>query len=213
MRDDFICNLEKKLQGPLPGPEAQYRMAHVARRSAPLPPANDVKLASVLALFYPKGGDWHLVFIERASANPKDRHRGQISFPGGRYEEEDQQPVNTALREAEEEVGVNARNIQVIGNLSELYIPVSNFLVKPFVGFTPDTPRFRPQAEEVKDILEVPFSLFQDPLTIQQVDLPLSENITLKNVPYFNVFGKILWGATAMMMSELLEVNGLKCKM
>ncbi len=207
MQDKFIGKLEKRLQAPLPGPEAQYRMAHVARRSAETPPAG-VKLAGVLALFFPKGDDWHLVFIERSTGNPQDRHGGQISFPGGRYEDQDQQAVNTALREAEEEVGVSAQKVRIIGNLSDLYIPVSNFLVKPFVGFTSYTPRFRPQAEEVNDILEVPFSIFENPKTIQTIDLPLASNITLKNVPYYNLYGKILWGATAMMMSELLEVAG-----
>ena len=202
---DFIQHLANRLQQPLPGPEAQFRMAHVARREATPHPPN-ARQAAVLALFFPKKNDWHLVFIERDGSNPNDRHGGQISFPGGKYEKEDQTLENTALREAEEEVGVDAAQIKVLGNLTSLYIPVSNFQVNPFVGYIEQTPQFRPQATEVRAILEAPFRHLTDHYNRKNIDLPITPQLTLRNVPYFDVFGKVLWGATAMMLSELIEV-------
>jgi 8-oxo-dGTP pyrophosphatase MutT (NUDIX family) len=205
MKMDLIKRLDTRLSDPLPGHEAQYKMAHKVRRS-PAPPPGNAKQAGVLALLYPKGTDWHLVLIERQSHNPDDRHRGQISLPGGRYEAGDGHIRNTALREAEEEIGVDASSVQVLGALSELYIPVSNFLVNPFVGWVDHQPRFQPQEAEVKAILEVPFDLLRHPRTIQTTDMKISEQIVLQKVPYFDVFGKIVWGATAMILSELLEI-------
>lgn len=205
--DTFINHLQARLAEPLPGREAQFRMAHLDRRYLP-PPPPDARLAGVLALFFPKNGEWHLVFIERKSNNNKDRHGGQISFPGGKFEQADGHLQQTALREAHEEVGLDHTTVNMLGRLTELYIPVSNFLVNPFVGFIDYTPAFSPQQEEVNGILEVPFSVFQHPDTRQTTEVLLGNQIRLPNVPYFNVMGKVLWGATAMMMSELLVVSG-----
>ncbi len=201
----FIEQLDRRLQQPLPGPEAQYRMAHAVRRTDTSPPEG-VRRAGVMALFFPKGTSWHIALIERQSHNPDDRHRGQIGFPGGRYEQGDGSMRTTALRETEEEIGVDRSAIQVLGALTELYIPVSNFLVSPYVGYVAHTPRFRPQESEVKAVLEVPFELFLDRGNIRTIDLKISEHITLNDVPYFHIQGKVVWGATAMMLSELLEV-------
>lgn len=203
----FIKNIETNLKKPLPGLTAHYRMSHVTRQYYKAAP-DDARIACVLALFFPKNEDWHMVFIERDSSNPNDRHGGQISFPGGKYEKEDLSFENGALRETEEEVGVNSKDIKLLGRLTELYIPVSNFLVHPFVGFMDYRPDFIPQPGEVKSVIEVPFSHFFDPHIIQETDLKISQNMTLKKVPYYNVKGNTLWGATAMMMSELLEVVG-----
>ncbi|MCB0568618.1 MAG: CoA pyrophosphatase [Phaeodactylibacter sp.] len=207
MDDRFIGRLKEKLQDTLPGIEAQYKMAHVVRRLYEPPPPT-AKRAGVLALFYPKARKWHIVLIERSASHPADRHGGQISFPGGKYEESDGTLAVTALREAQEEVNIDPRKVELAGPLTELYIPVSNFLVSPYVGFTASTPEFRPQAHEVRSILEVPFDMLQRSETRQETDLRISEGITLRDVPYFNVFGKVVWGATAMILSELLEAAG-----
>lgn len=203
--DHFIQKLVDKLQQPLPGREVQYKMAHATRLpDSPVP--TNARQAAVLALFYPKDHDWHLVFIERDSSNPNDRHGGQISFPGGKYEEGDGTLANTALREAQEEVGADPNKIEILGALTDLYIPVSNFHANPFVGFTSETPSFVPQVSEVRSILEVPFPLLQQPEIVQTIDLQLAQNLILERVPYFNLFGKVVWGATAMMLNELLAI-------
>lgn len=203
--DDFINQVAERLKKTLPGQAAQYKMAHLARRTA-MPTPDNARQAAVLALFYPKENDWHLVFIERDSSNPNDRHGGQISFPGGKYETGDGTLANTALRETQEEIGVDPNKIELLGALTELYIPVSNFQASPFVGFTSETPIFLPQAGEVHAILEVPFYVLQQPEVVQTIDLQLAQNLILRGVPYFNLFGKVVWGATAMMLSELLEL-------
>ncbi len=205
MQHSFIQAITEQLRHPLPGQEAQFRMAHVVRQQAVTPPPG-ARQAAVMALFYPHQSDWHLVFIERQPHYRHDRHAGQISFPGGKFEDLDASLEETALRETEEEVGVPVDTIEVLGKLTELYIPVSNFQVHPYVGFTDSRPAFVPDVEEVRTILEVPFRPLANPATRRKTNLQLAANITLKGVPYFDVEGKILWGATAMMVSELLAV-------
>lgn len=205
MSERIIDILAERLKEPLPGTEAQFKMSHASRKVAVSVPDN-ARIASVLALFYPKPDDWHLVLIERTSHNPKDRHKGQISFPGGRYEEGDGSLDVTALREAEEEIGVSASSVNLLGSLTELYIPVSNYKVNPYVGYTTHTPSFVPEKSEVASILEVPVSKITDPAIIKTTSLTVGGGFRLNDVPYFDVSGKIVWGATAMMLSELLDV-------
>ncbi|HPH17298.1 MAG TPA: CoA pyrophosphatase [Haliscomenobacter sp.] len=212
MNLSFIHHLEQSLQQPLPGQLAQIKMAHPARYEGPNIPAT-ATLAGVLALFFPKNGQWNLVFIERVSHNPRDVHKGQISFPGGRYEAGDGHSGQTALRETHEEVGVNPQDITLLGALTELYIPVSNFHVQPYVGFMEYAPVFQPQEAEVAGILEVPFDHFHNPQHVKMQDLVINPTFTLPNVPYFDLEGKKLWGATAMIVSELLEVSTRKALM
>ncbi len=201
----FIQTLRQALQQKLPGTEAQYRLAHPVRR-IPLRAPAEARRAGVLVLFFPKNDQWHLVFIERASRNTQDRHAGQISFPGGQYETDDGNLTATALREAEEEIAAPRQDIEVLGQLSQLYIPVSNFVVQPVVGLLQSAPAFRPQESEVRAILEVPFSYFQDAARLRQMDMRISSEMLLRDVPFYDLDGKVLWGATAMMMSELLAV-------
>jgi 8-oxo-dGTP pyrophosphatase MutT (NUDIX family) len=201
----MIENIKRQLTKPLPGRPAQYKMAHAVRVNYP-PPPPDARVACVLSLLYPKNDEWHIVLIERMSTHENDRHSGQISFPGGGLETSDATLAAGALREANEEVGVISDDIELLGQLTDMYIPVSNFLVHPFVGMLNYTPKFIPQPSEVKSILEIPLKLLQDPNTIRSTHLKLSKQITLKNVPYYHIQNHIIWGATAMMLSEFLEV-------
>ncbi len=201
---DFIDDLRVKLQQPLPGREAQLKMAPSTRRKYAVAPP-DVRHAGVLATLFPKNEEWHVVLIQR-NTSEKDRHGGQIGFPGGKAEPDDGTMLNTALREVEEEVGILRSEIKVLGGLSELYIPVSNFQVHPFVGYLERQPSYTLQVEEVSGVLEVPLSHFQSEASRRTTDIPINRMLTMKNVPYFDVDGQILWGATAMMMSELVEV-------
>lgn len=201
-----IQKLQDRMQRQLPGKEAQYRMAHAVRRAdAPVP--DHARKAGVLAMFYPNIRDeWNLALIERVTLHSNDRHGGQISFPGGGYEEKDQTLLQTALRETREEIGVDTSQVEVLGPLTELYIPVSNYLVHPFVGILPFTPVFSPQWDEVAAVVEAPLGDFLNPSSRQMTDLRLSQHIVLKDVPYFNIAGKVIWGATAMMLNELLTL-------
>lgn len=200
----LIDQFTKAFEAPLPGVVAQYKMAHVHRQKA-YPVADDAVDAAVLALFYPLNNDWHLALIQRTSNN-NDRHSGQISFPGGRKDQEDTSLMHTAVREVEEEIGVKQDDITVVGELTSLYIPVSNYNVSAFVGVLPYTPAFVPQLSEVQSILS---PKVKDLLSLdgQQTEIQINKQIKLKNVPYYPVEGKVVWGATAMIMSELLTIS------
>jgi 8-oxo-dGTP pyrophosphatase MutT (NUDIX family) len=206
--DTFIDELRERLARPLPGVEAQFKMAFARRaeelRNNPAPPP-DARVACVLNLLHRHEGHWRTVLIQRTE-NPRDRHSGQVSFPGGRYEENDGELVNVALREAHEEVGVSPLEVEVLGRLTELYIPVSNFVVHPFVGVLLGPPDFKPQTGEVESILTPPLTAFAQPESRKMTDLRVAQGITLKGVPYFDVEGRVVWGATAMILSEFLEV-------
>lgn len=214
MDDHQIEQLRNRLTAPLPGRAAQYRMASMRRVEelsfSPVPP-DDAKVACVLNLLHWEQGSWHTLLIQR-SQNPRDRHSGQVSFPGGRYEPNDGELVNVALREAWEEVGVEPMQVEVLGRLTELYIPVSNFVVHPFIGVLKGSATFLPQPGEVEQILTPPVDVFTRAENLKTTDLTLSGGVTLKNVPYFDLDGRMVWGATAMIMSEFLELwNGRTC--
>lgn len=206
--DPWLNRLRARLSGPLPGRAAQYRMANAQRleelQHLPAPPP-DARIACVLNLLHRQGDEWHTVLIRR-TVNPRDRHSGQVSFPGGRWEESDRMLVNVALREAEEEIGVPSSAVEIIGQLTELYIPVSHFLVYPFVGVLREAVPFRPQMGEVEGILTPPISLLGAAESRKVADISLASGFVLRNTPCFDVEGHVVWGATAMILSEFLEL-------
>ncbi len=160
--------------------------------------------AGVMALFYPSQSlDTHLILILRKTY--KGVHSAQVGFPGGKIEPEDQSLLETALRETEEEVGVNAKSISVLKQLTEIYIPPSDFFVQPFLGVTYQTPIFIPQEEEVEALIEVPLTHFMDDkiLTTSTLSTSYATNI---QVPAFMLNDHVVWGATAMMLSEVREL-------
>ena len=205
MVSTFRNNVQTALRSELPGQQAQYAMAHGFRRPYPEVPS-DARQAGVMALFYPVEDQLRLALIERASSNPNDRHGGQIGFPGGKYELKDNDLQQTALRETEEEIGVPASDVEVLGKLTELYIPVSHFQVHPYVGVLDYCPEFRPQWEEVQSVVEVPLGQLFDPARRKTTDLQVRREITLKEVPYFELADRVVWGATAMMLNELITI-------
>ena len=157
-----------------------------------------------MVLFYPsEDAITHFSLILRKSYNGV--HSAQIGFPGGRFEEGDISLKETALRETEEEVGVDKQQIIVLKELTDIYIPPSNFYVQPFLGLIKDTPRFALQKEEVEELIEVPLKHFMDDstLTIQSLSTSYAKNL---EVPAFMLNGHLVWGATAMMLSEVREM-------
>lgn len=191
----------------LPGREAQYTMAFGKRKEwlnrYHVP--NHAKRAATLALLYPENDDFNIALMKRVT-NSKDKHSGQVSFPGGKVEESDRDLEHTALREAEEELGIPQTAVTILGKMTDVYIPVSNFLVYPFIGFTAIKPNFELQKSEVQRIVEAPLSALLNKANRKTTNLTLPNNITLEGVPYFDVNGNVVWGATAMMLSEFTAI-------
>ncbi|MFC6861098.1 NUDIX hydrolase [Zunongwangia atlantica] len=165
--------------------------------------AKKTNKAGVMAVFYPKNSQTYFVLILRKTY--KGVHSNQVGFPGGRVEEEDRDLAETALRETEEEVGIPQDKIEVIRELSKLYIPPSNFWVHPFVGILEETPNLIPQESEVEDILEVKLSDFlsEESFVTRNLSTSYMKNI---DVPAFLLNDQIVWGATGMMLGELREM-------
>ena len=132
-------------------------------------------------------------------------HSGQVSFPGGRVEKSDTGLVQTALRESNEELGIPQEKVEILGNLTELFIIASNFTVLPVVGSLDFRPEFIPDEREVVEIIETPISNLLDSKVIKERGFEVGAGYSI-NAPYFDINGHHVWGATAMMLSEFLTV-------
>ncbi|MCC9041300.1 CoA pyrophosphatase [Myroides sp. M-43] len=161
------------------------------------------RYSAVMMLLYPKGIDTSLLLIERS--NGGGVHAGQVGFPGGKYEQEDQTLEVTALRETGEEVGIGAENIEVLKAFTQVYIPPSNFIVQPYLGIMNCTPNLQLSEHEVASIIEMPLSTLLDDSIVKQVGLQTSYANYI-NVPAYVFNDFTIWGATAMMLSELKEM-------
>jgi 8-oxo-dGTP pyrophosphatase MutT (NUDIX family) len=200
----FADNLKQEIQKGLPGTEVQWEMASSDRmiRNFPRTPGKDARVAAVLILLYPHKGSVYTVFMQRHDYNGV--HGGQISFPGGKQEPLDENIIQTAVREAEEETGIDPGEISITGTLTPLFIPVSNMIVTPVVAWSNKKPLFSHQTEEVLFLFEADIRKFYDPAIVKVKPLKIgSESI---NVKYFDYEGNMIWGATAMILHELLII-------
>lgn len=203
--DGFVNGLARRLKQPLPGLEAQLKLLPAYRaelRRSTQSPA-DARQSAVLILLFPESNDVKTVFIQR---NIYDGvHSGQVAFPGGRFEKGDKDLEKTALRETEEEVGVPSSRIRLIGKLTKIYIPPSNFDVLPFVGCLAEPPTLIPDPSEVSGVFTVSLNHLIRPESCQMsaIDLPDGRQI---DAPCYLVDNYRIWGATSMILSEFIEV-------
>lgn len=213
MFPSFAVELNNALKYPLPGKPAQAILKPYLKINKNIdvpPPLIKPKTGAVMSLLYPKNGMPYILFIERPIYDGV--HSGQIAFPGGKIEKEDSSFLNAALRETQEEVGIPPVSIHVLGALTEIYVFASNFMVYPFVGVVDNLSSLKLQETEVAGILEVPMSVFFEDNIIKEKPIKNALGFTLM-APYYDIFGKTLWGATAMMVSELctiIKTNNIK---
>ncbi len=201
----FVEKLERALEFSLPGEVARKKLMSASRR---LKPVNcnikqSPKKSAILILFYSIEEKIHLVLIKRACDS--GIHSNQIAFPGGKYEDKDKSLKQTALREAFEEIGVDPRQVQLMGKLTKLFIPASNFDVYPFVGYSLQHPDFKVNESEVAVLLEVPLDDLLNPAAFCYKTIRYRKETEVE-VPCYFVQNEIVWGATAFIISELLEV-------
>ena len=198
--------LRKRLQGALPGTLAQDKMrSHIIhdkanRKLFELPP----KEGAVMILLYPDehSSDWKFPLIQRPPY--EGVHGGQISFPGGKKDASDIDLPYTALRETQEEIGVSAPHIRIVGSMSKLDVAASNHVVLPVIGFMNQKPIFTPHPYEVSEIIEISLIDLFKKNVIKEKELK-TRGVTLR-VPYYDVDDHFIWGATAMIISELVTL-------
>lgn len=200
---DFIEKIKRRLSDELPGLVAQQKMAPNIRNIEALwkKYKPSIRNSAVLVLLY-FDKEWKTVLIKRPEYNGP--HSNQISFPGGKQEPEDKDLIETAIRESKEEIGLNPENLEILGLLSPIFIPVSNSKVQPVVAYVKTKPDFVPSDFEVEAIIEMEISL------LVKEEIRKTETIMVEDrhidAPYFEIGNRHVWGATAMMLSEFSEI-------
>ena len=205
--DQFKNAITKISDLPLPAEDSQFKMSPPFRRALIEQQKEKIvhaKQSAVLALFYPDlTNSTKLILILRKTY--KGVHSAQVGFPGGKVEKNDDSLEFTALRETEEEIGVPRSQVRVLKAMTQVYIPPSNFYVHPFIGYALSTPNFIKEEAEVEDIIEVSLSSLLDEASVITRTVSTSYKINV-DVPAFMLNGHVVWGATAMMLSEIKDL-------
>jgi len=162
-----------------------------------------LRRAAVLVPLFKADSEYRVLFTKRTDT--VEAHKGQISFPGGRIEEEDGSPLETALRESDEEIGLSRKDVTVLGQMDDARTVSSNYIVHPFVGLIPYPYEFKTSAQEVKELLEVPFHVFLSRDSCGENSPVIYEGATYQT-PAYRYKGEVIWGATARIMRNLAKM-------
>ena len=205
--EEFLISVSKIKNIPLPAEASHFKMVPPFRQELLKKQEKAIKQAKhagVLSLFYPDENQ-QTKFILILRNTYKGVHSAQVAFPGGKLEKQDKSLKDTALRETFEEVGVPINSIQIVKKISQVYIPPSNFYVQPFIGITQTTPRFIKQDDEVEALIEVDLKHFLDEQSLITKKVKTSYSVEVE-VPAFKLNNYVVWGATAMMLSEIKDL-------
>lgn len=184
----------------LPGHHRLELLMNNPHYLVPAPP--DARQAAVVLMVHASNGIPSILFIQRSDHINDDKHRGQIAFPGGKREE-NESLKECALREMQEEIGINLPIDHPTQKLSPLYVSVSNFLIHPFVAFQETLPTLQPNPEEVAAVIDSPLTDLKNRYEIHRKDMSI-RGALIKNIPYYEVGGQTLWGASALIFAEFL---------
>lgn len=204
----IVDQLREAMARPLPGLEAQLVMAPRPRLGwDPLKFPEGARAGAALLLVYPHDDTLHFALTVRGAG--LRNHTGQVSLPGGRVDEGETVEA-AALREAVEEIGIDAAAVELLGRLTPLHIPVSGYLLHPILGFTSMRPAFQRAEWEVARIIEVPVAALADARTIKRETRTRVANgqIIEVDVPFYDLDGEKVWGATAMVLAEFRALIG-----
>ncbi len=205
MASTFTEKLKNRLEQSLPGDKSHRIMMPSLINGERIRFNNSKKPrdGAVLILFYEKDGQLRFPLIQRPQYNGP--HGGQISLPGGKWEEGDEDLFRTALREAEEEIGIHANRTSVLGSLSSYSVAASNHQVLPVIGYYPEIPKYIPDEIEVDEVVDVALDELINEGNLKRTEIVVGNNVRLDS-PYFDLGNKIVWGATAGMLSELKHI-------
>ena len=199
-------NIKKELAN-LPGEVAHLEMIPFRLPSSDYQGGYDnAKLSAVMCLLFRENNEMHCILMERTEDGGK--HSGQISFPGGKKEKNDPNLEHTALRETHEEIGIHPDSVTVLGELTEVYIPISNFLIQPYLGIIQADFEFNISTHEVKSAFHFKVNDLLAPATKQNRTINNHNGIGMKDIPCFELDSKIVWGATSLILNELKIILG-----
>ncbi|MBV5342943.1 CoA pyrophosphatase [bacterium] len=202
-----VDKIKSLLTKPLPGLQSHLKMAPPTRKTQLEAAKEAMQFANksaVMILLFHEHDKLKVVFIRRSFY--VGIHAGQMAFPGGRFEDSDETVEQTAFREIEEEIGVRRDKIELLGRISDIYVPPSNFLISVFVGYLSEKPVYKPDEREVAEVIEVDFDEFLQPenIDIKSFHVPSANHAI--TAPYYQTTHCDIWGASAMVVSELVDM-------
>lgn len=199
----FLKHIQAAFSSPLPGPTAHQLLTPGKRPMMRMEVENidEYRASAVAIVCFPKDNQVHVLLTQRPDYD--GTHGGQISFPGGKKEQIDTNLEQTARRETFEEIGWTLTTEECMGEMTEIFIPLSRFSVQSYLYYTEQPQTYQLDPREVAEVIEFPLELLIDNSIIKSTNIRYATGLKLKNVPYFDINGKIVWGATAIVLSEL----------